>query len=313
MEHRCNLIIDSCCDLPFDIVDREDVTMIGFPYFFGEDEFYDDLWQHATPREFYGRMKKGEQPTTAQASLMELTEKFVQAAQRGMPTVYLSFASALSASFDQACLVAEQVRAEYPEFELHIVDTLLASTGEALLVFEALRQQDKGLTASELAEWAVEARNFVNVYFMVEDLECLHRGGRIPSSVAVVGAKLDVKPLLMIAADGSLSVKGVARGRKKGLRQLAQLYVDSADKPYTQPYVTVGNADAERDMKRMEDIINKECGRERNAPVFIEGTIGPVIGSHVGPGMVSIAFWGPDKRDKISMADRIARKVRGQG
>ena len=117
----------------------------------------------------------------------------------------------------------------------------------------------------------------------------------------------------MIAADGSLSVKGVARGRKKGLRQLAQLYVDSADKPYTQPYVTVGNADAERDMKRMEDIINKECGRERNAPVFIEGTIGPVIGSHVGPGMVSIAFWGPDKRDKISMADRIARKVRGQG
>ena len=311
MNNNCHLIVDSCCDLPFELVDRDDVSLVGFPYLFGSDEQRDDLWQSSNPKEFYERMRKGEQPTTSQAAISELTERFVEAAERGIPTVYLCFSSGLSASYDRACLVADQVRAEYPGFELHIVDTHLASTGEALIVFEGLRQLDRGLSASELAEWALEAQNFVNVYFMVEDLDCLHRGGRIPASVAVMGSKLDVKPVLMIAADGTLTLKGVARGRKKGLRQLAQLYADMGDKPYTQAYLTIGNADCEKDMKRLEDIIKKESMKEQREPIFVESTIGPVIGSHVGPGMIALAFWGPDRRDKISMADRIARKVKG--
>ena len=308
MDYKCNLIVDSCCDLPYELVDRDGVELVRFPYFFDEEETLDDLWKSTKPRDFYGRMRKGEQPTTAQASIGVLTEMFVRAAEAGVPTVYLCFSSALSASYDRACMVAESVKQDYPGFELRVVDTHLASTGEALLVFEALRQQERGLTAAEMEEWALEAQNFVNVYFMVEDLECLHRGGRIPSSVAVVGSKLDVKPILLIPADGSLSVKGVARGRKKGLKQLADLYVDRADKNESQPYVCVGNADCEKDMKRLEDLI-KKAGFE---PIFIEGTIGPVIGSHVGPGMVSLVFWGPDKRDDVSVADRIARKVRGK-
>ena len=312
MSDICNLIVDSCCDLPFDLINRDDVTLVGFPYLFDTTEYRDDLWQTSKPSDFYNRMRQGEQPTTAQASIQELTARFVEAAERGLPTVYLCFSSGLSSSFDQACLVADQVRADYPGFELHVVDTHLASTGEALIVFEALRQLDRGLTASELAEWALEAQNFVNVYFMVEDLDCLHRGGRIPASVAVMGSKLDVKPILMIAADGTLSVRGVARGRKKGLRQLASIYQEMADKPHTQPYIAIGNADCEKDMKRLEDIVKKECAKEQREPLFVEGTIGPVIGSHVGPGMVAIAFWGPDRRDKLSVADRIARKVKGK-
>lgn len=312
MQRKCNLIVDSCCDLPRELVERDDVQLIQFPYFFGSEEYSDDLWATAEPRAFYDRMRLGEQPTTAQASIMTLSGAFAEAAEKGVPSVYLCFASALSASFDQACLVADQVKRDYPGFELHVIDTKLASTGEALLVFEALRQLDRGLTASEMAEWAEEARNYVNVYFMVEDLDCLHRGGRIPSSVAVVGSKLDVKPVLMIPEDGSLSVKGVARGRKKGLRQLAQLFLENADHPHSQQYACTGNADCERDMKRLQDLINKELAKDGHEAIFIEGTIGPVIGSHVGPGMVSIAFWGPDKRDKLSVADRIAKKVRGK-
>ena len=308
MDYNCNLIIDSCCDLPHELVLREGVQLIEFPYFFGEEEHSDDLWQTATPREFYGRMRKGEQPTTAQASVPMLMETFEKAAAAGTPSVYLCFSSGLSASFDQACLAADRIRESHPEFELHVVDTHLASTGEALLVFEALKQQEAGMNAAELAAWAEEAQYFVNVYFMVEDLECLHRGGRIPSSVATVGSKLDVKPIILIPADGSLSVKGVARGRKKGLKQLAQIYAERADKTSSQPFVCVGNADCEKDMKKLEELIVKE-GFD---PMFIEGTIGPVIGSHVGPGMVSLVFWGPDKREETSVADRIARKVRGK-
>lgn len=307
MMAKCNLIADSCCDLPRELVEVDGVDLIRFPYFFDQDEYLDDLWATETPHDFYERMRKGEQPHTAQASLAMLTDVFVKAALRGIPTVYLSFTSGLSASYDQACLVASQVRSEFPEFDLRVVDTHLASTGEALFVYEAIRQRNKGLTIDEMEAWALEAQYFVNVYFMVEDLDCLHRGGRIPSSVAAVGGKLDVKPIISIPADGTLSVKGVARGRKKGLRQLADLYKERVS-PDAPGYIFIGNADAEKDAKKLQDLISKDC----NAPVFMTHSIGPVIGSHVGPGMVSIVFWGKDKREDLTVADRIARKVRGR-
>lgn len=221
--------------------------------------------------------------------------------------MYLSFSSALSGSYDQALNVRDQVLAQHPDAELHVVDTHLASTGEGLLVLEALRQQERGMTAAELAAWAAEACYFVNIYFMVDDLEALRRGGRIPSSVAVAGAKLDVKPLLWIAVDGSLAIKGIARGRKKGLKQLALLYAERVDRSSDTTYVCTGTADCARDVRKLEVYIAKE-GCE---PLFVEGNVGPVVGSHVGPGMVALAFWGPDKHKELSVADRIARKVKG--
>ena len=306
MAHNCNLIVDSCCDLPREYLDKEDVFIVRFPYFFGTEEALDDLWATTSPKEFYNRMRKGEQPTTAQASIRELTEVFEKAAETGLPSVYLCFTSGLSASYDQACMVADQVREKYPDFELHIVDTLLASTGEAFLVFEALRNHERGMNAQELAEWADEVKHYVNVYFMVEDLESLKRGGRIPSTVAQAGSKLDVKPLLMIDSEGKLKIAGVARGRKKGLRKLAQLYLERSDKFYVPPYVATGNADCEKDLGIMQGPIFDQGAM----PVFINHSIGPVIGSHVGPGMVSIAFFGVDRRKNISVSDRIAKRVR---
>ena len=306
---KCNLIVDSCCDLPYQLIEKPNVSLIQFPYFFGYEETLDDLFKTVEPHDFYERMRNGAQPTTAGATYAMLKDRFEEAIESGLPSVYLSFSSGLSGHYEQVIRVHDQVMSEHPGAELYIVDTHLASTGEALLIFEALRLQEQGMSAKELAEWAKEAQYFVNVYFMVDDLESLRRGGRIPSSVAFAGSKLDVKPLLLIAIDGTLSIKGIARGRKKGIKQLADLYVDRFDASMGAGYVAVGNADALKDMKRLEDEIAKASA---TSPLFIEGSIGPVIGSHVGPGMVSIAFWGPDKRAEVSVADRIARKVKGE-
>ncbi len=305
---RCNLIVDSCCDLPYEMIDKDHVSLIQFPYFFGDEESLDDLFSTASPHDFYERMRKGGQPTTAGATFSMLKDRFEEAIESGLPTVYLSFSSGLSGHFEQVMRVRDMVLEEHPEAELYVVDTHLASVGEALIVFEALRQHERGLSAKELAEWAEEAQYFVNVYFMVDDLESLRRGGRIPSSVAFAGSKLDVKPLLLIATDGTLSIKGIARGRKKGIKQLADLYHERVDASLGAAYVVVGNADAPKDMKRLEEEVTKNSP---HAPLFVEASIGPVIGSHVGPGMVAIAFWGPDKRNEVSVADRIARKVKG--
>lgn len=308
MAPQCNLIIDSCCDLPFSVVDREGVSLVEFPFLFGDEEHLDDLGQTMSAKEFYDRMRAGEEPTTAQVSVPAYTKAFTEAAESEVPTVYLSFSSGLSGSYDVAMLVHDQVKEQYPNMELHIVDTRLASVAEALLVYEALRQREKGMTASELAAWAEEARNYVNCLFMVDDLESLRRGGRIPDSVAYAGAKLDVKPLLTIGIDGRLTLKGVARGRKKGIKQLAEYYEDRAVKDGPSQRVVTGHADCPKDVEKLHEAVAKR----HEDVLFLDSSIGPVIGSHVGPGMIALVFWGTDRREDLSVADRIARKVKGE-
>lgn len=304
---QCHLIVDSCSDVPAELVDQPGITLLRFPYIIDNGTFEDDLFQSVTAKEFYDGMRKGKEPSTAQLSIPVIEETFRSAAEAGTPTVYLSFTSGLSGSYDAAMLVRDRIVEEYPGFELYVVDTLLASVAEGFLVFEAISQWERGATAKELAEWAEEARFFVDCEFMVEDLETLKRGGRIPSSVAAAGAALDVKPLLSIDTEGKLQLVGVARGRKKGIKQLIDYFEKHADEASGSRYAFLGNADCPKDMQRLKEGLQKLD----DGLIFIESSIGPVIGSHVGPGMVAVAFWGADKRESLSVADRIAKRIKG--
>lgn len=307
MQPKCNLIVDSCCDLPFEVVDRPGVYLLEFPYILDGNDCSDDLYRSSTPHDFFEKMRQGSEPSTSQLGVVALTEAYEWAYESGLPTVYLSFSSGLSGSFDVALLTRDQFLADHPDFELHVVDTKLASVAEALLVYEAIMQRDKGLTASELAKWAEEALYFVDAQFMVDDLEALRRGGRIPSTVAYAGAKLDVKPLLGFTLDGKLTLTGVARGRKKALKQLVDYYEKRVADKRPGSCIVVGNADCPKDADRLKELIVKDD----EALLILEGSIGPVIGSHVGPGMIAVVFWGSDRREDVSVADRIARKVKG--
>lgn len=307
MQHLCNLIIDSCCDLPFEVIDREGVELLKFFYIMNDKEYEDDLYQSLSAHDFYQAMREGKQPTTAQVPASVLHEAFTRAINSGIPTVYLGFSSGLSGNFDTAVTIRDQLIAEYPHAELYVVDTRLASVAQAFLVYEALRQRDNGMTACELARWAEEARFFIDAEFMVNDLDALRRGGRIPASIAYAGSKLDVKPLLCITSEGKLSLSGVAHGRKKGIRQLAEYYLKRKADSRPGRFVVIGNADCPKDALRLKDILAKED----DSILFLESSIGPVIGSHVGPDMLAVVFWGNDKREELSVSDRIAKKVKG--
>lgn len=308
MQPQCNLIVDSCCDLPREVVVREGVELVEFTYITSDGAHQDDLYQNTTAHAFFQGMRDGEEPSTSQLTIPVLQETFQRAIDSGVPTVFLCFSSALSGSYDVAVMVRDQLVEQNPGAELYVVDTKLASVAEALLVYEAIRQRDAGMTAKEMVAWAEEARYFVNALFMVEDLEALRRGGRIPASVAYAGGKLDVKPLLNIDMDGKLALAGVARGRKKGIKQLADYYAKNRAEKQPVPHVVIGDADCPKDVERLKELVTKDV----ESVLFLESSIGPVIGSHVGPGMIAVVFWGSDRREGLSVADRIARRVRGE-
>lgn len=303
-DRRCNVVIDSCCDLPAELVDSFEVEVMQFAYFMDDGEHLDDLGVSIPPREFYGRMRKGEEPKTSQVPYARIVDTFECAAQSGVPTVFLLFSSGLSGTCETAIQVLNETREKYPEAELYVVDTLLASVAEGLFVIEAIRQLDRGLSAKEMVAWAEEARYYAHGYFTLPDLETLRRGGRIPNMAAIAGAKLDIKPILTIDLNGRLAFHSVTRGRKKAIKQLLQIYSDHASNAGGET-VLVASADAEKEQIHLREQVLKMA----KAKVIWSTNIGPVIGSHVGPDMLAIVFWGPDRRQEISITDRIANAV----
>ena len=309
-KRTCTLIFDSCADFAPKVAEQLGVEVIHFPYVIGGEEHLDDLWQSMTPHEFYERMRAGERATTSAVSPGRYYEVFSRAAERGLPTLYLGLTAGLSSSISAAEQAAEMVRAEHPGFELYVLDNLLPSATAELLAIELVRQAGNGLTAEELYEWAKDARYFIQGYFTLESLDALAAGGRIPPAAAQIGGKLDVKPELSYDLNGSLTLRGVCRGRKKALRAILNEFRENYAHDPSLPAAIV-TSDAEKDGDWLEAAVRKEPGCEDL--VIIRSSISPVIGSHVGPGMVGFGFWAKDRRERLSLTDRIARKVRNSG
>ncbi len=306
MPVQCNLIIDSCCDLPLEMVQIEGVDLLCFNYILENKSYKDDFYQSVSAHDFYDMLRKGATPSTSQSSPADIEAAFRRAAQSGIPTVYLCFSSGISSNYSSANSILAQVQEEFPQAPLFLVDLLIGSTPEGLLILEALRKRAAGATAEEIVAWAEQARFFVQTMFMVDDLDALHRGGRIPASVAAAGSALDVKPLLNFDTTGHLALIGAAHGRKKGLKQMASFYEKNHHSQEDSPIVLIGNADCLKDADRLQELIKNQ---NPNATI-ITHDIGATIGSHVGAGMISISFWGDDRRKKTSVTQKLAAKIK---
>ena len=305
---RCRIVIDTCADLSPEIAATLDVDILGFPYILDGVEHTDDIWVSTTPKEFYDQLRSGVKASTSAVSLGRYLEFFTQCAEEGTPTVYLCFTSALSSSYNSACQAADAVRADYLDFELYVVDNALPCSCGELLAMEAVRQRAAGLSAEQLAAWADEAKTYIHGYFTLDSLDALAAGGRIPPAAAQLSTKLDIKPELSFDLSGSLSLIGVNRGRKKALKSLIKSFKDNYVADPSLP-IAIVSADAEKDADWLESAVRKEPGCAD--VTILRGPVGPTIGAHVGPGMVALIFWGKNRADKISLTDRIAKKVRG--
>ena len=252
------------------------------------------MWETRNPHDFYEFMRKNPDVriTTAAVTPGRYMEIFEEELADGLPILYLGVTGGLSSSIDSARQAAEAVMQAHPEAKIYVLDNLCPSLAAQLLAIEVVRQAAEGLTAEELYYWAKDSL-----------------GGRIPPTAANVGGKLDIKPELTYDRTGALSLCGMCRGRKKALRAIIQDFRENYGHDRALP-IAIASADADKDADWLEAQIRRE--KDCEDVVIIRSSISPVIGSHVGPGMVAVAFWGGDRREKLSLTDRIARKVRGQ-
>ena len=309
-KRSCKIIVDTSADFSPEVLKRLGLEVIPFTYVTPEGEVVDDQWASCTPHEFYERFRKDPSLhyTTCAITPGRYLEIFKEAAQEGMPIIYVGLSSGLSSSIGNAEQAAELLREEYPDFELYVLDPCCDSVAVELLVIEMARQASKGLTAREVYDWACESRFFVHGSFTLDSLNALAAGGRIPPAAAQVGGKLDIKPKLSYDTNGALTLGGVCRGRKKALKSILDDFRENYSHDTSLPLAIV-SADAEKDAAWLDAQVRKEPGCESVA--IIHSTVGPILGTHVGPGMVALVFWGTDRREKLSLTDRIARKVRG--
>lgn len=291
MPTRCNIISDSTCDLGIEVALNLDVTLVPFTYteankpdggFHGTD----DQFQGRSAHEFYEAMRAGATPMTSQPSQLAYEEAFQGALETGLPTVVLCLSSGLSGSYDGAMTALDRLREETGDEDLpiHVIDTRLATTAQNLLVTEAAHLRDGGATAEEIAGWAATAHRRIQTLCMMDGLDTLQRGGRMPKSVARIAGALDTKPFIAFDDNGGLRMVGVTHGRVKGKKKLAKFYADR----HSQPVVVIGDADCPEDAECLEDLILKAVPDA----IVRHCSVGPTIGSHVGPNTLVCSFWG---------------------
>jgi DegV family protein with EDD domain len=290
-EARYRLATDSCCDLPASLVDELDVAVLEFPFQLDGEQHFDDLGRSMPASEFFRRMRAGSTPTTAQVPLAEYLAAFMAAAEDAVPLLFLSFSSGLSGTYDAALVARERVLVLHPEADIRVIDTLSASAHQGLLVLDAARKRDEGLTVDELERWVEAHKLCVNGCFTTETLEALRRGGRVSDVAAMAGTMLDVKPLLRVNRCGELVVDRVVRGRKKSMRAIVDTFVAGWDAGGGRT-VVVAHADAPQDAEALSSMLRERAQVED----ILVCELGPVVGSHTGPGMVAVCFWGPERR-----------------
>lgn len=284
------IVADTSGDLPEELLEKMDIDTIPFPFSIGENSYkhYADQ-REMNISDFYQQVRSGAMPITSQVNPTDYETYFTEFLKKGGDLLYLCFSSGLSGSCMSATLAAQSVMEKYPDRRVEVVDTKCASLGEAAFVYEAWKQKQKGMDLDQLKAWAEKECLHVHHWFMVENLFHLKRGGRVSGVEALVGTALKIKPILSLDQEGKLVVRSKARGLKNALDYLISRVEEETEKPKETVYM-IGHADCRDRAEKLKERLSQDgYGKE-----FFIGEIGPVIGSHVGPGMCAVAFYAPE-------------------
>lgn len=279
---------DTTCDFPEEYYQEHQLTVLPLSYIL-EGETYMRGKKELPAEEFYAKMRSGSMPTTAQVSPQDAHDIFEPILRSGKDILYIAFSSGLSGSCNSARIAAEELMEEYPGRKIIVVDSLCASLGEGLLVHKALEQKEAGLALEELAAWCETHKLNVVHSFTVDDLFHLHRGGRVSMVAAMVGTMISLKPVLHVNNEGKLIPLSKVRKRRKALDALVDA-MEERQGSYAgkNDIVFISHGDCLQDAEYVKERVQERFGVKN----FLISMIGPVIGTHSGPGTVALFFMG---------------------
>lgn len=237
--------------------------------------------------EFYAFLRNGQFASTSQINPATYREYFEPILQDGRDLLYLCFSSGLSRTIESARTAIAELQEEYPERTILCLDTLCAAVGEGLFVMEAARKQMQGMDIHSLYNWLEEHRLNLCHWVTVDTFDHLKHGGRVSATSAAMGTLLGIKPLIHVDENGKLVAVGKPRGKKKALEALVS-NMEKGWQPEISKQVIIGHGDSLEVARELRDLV---AARFPEAEILI-APIGPVIGAHAGPGVMTVFFWG---------------------
>lgn len=262
---------------------------IGLICNFKGKEYIEDSGKSISYHDFYESIRNGEMPTTSQINSYRFYEVFEKYVKENTSIIYISFSSALSGTYNSSLLAKEDILEVYPNADISIINSLSASLGVGLLVYEACKLKEKGASKEEVVNYLEDTKYKVNHIFTVDDLNHLKRGGRISPAVAAIGTLLQVKPILYVSNDGTLNNFGKVKGRKKSLKALFNKLEENMNIEENET-IFISHGDCIEDAEKLKEMINEKYDFE-----VIINYIGLAIGSHAGPNTLALFFKGENR------------------
>lgn len=292
--NRFVVVTDSCCDMPIEYMEKNDIPFISLTCSYDGEEYKDDLGKTLTYKKFYQDLKNGSMPKTSQPNAEAYCDLFEKYLEKQLDILYVCVSSVFSGAINSANIAKTMVLDKFPEGRIEIVDALTASLGQGLMVLEAIKKNEAGETIESVVKYLEEYKEKLNTYIIVDDLRHVKRGGRISSTAAMLGIVLHIKPIMTVGHDGHLMPILKIKGRKNAVSKLAEILVERIEKPEEQ-IIAIGHCDCEEEAIKLK---NEILALVKVKDVIIN-YIGPVVGTHGGPGAMDLFFYGKERQQHI--------------
>ena len=277
--------VNSTVDLPKEWLKERNVPVLPLNYTI-DGQTYQDM-EGLSAKEFFQKLREGHMSVTSQINPEEAREMMEPFLKEGKDLLHLAFSSGLSGTYNSMRIAAEELAEDYPDAKIIVIDTLCACMGEGLLLYKVLQLKDQGKTLEEIAEWVEANKLHICHNVTVDDLNHLHRGGRISKTAAVFGTLVQVKPIIHMDENGKLQVIGKERGRKRSLNKIVDMAVEQSE-GWENDMVMITHGDCIEDAEYVAERVKEKLGN----PEVLINNIGTVIGSHTGPGVVAVFLMG---------------------
>ncbi len=274
------IVTDAEANLAPELMDEYDITTMPLWLHFGDEAYQEGV--NITREQFYERLTQGKEfPKTSQASVGQFIELYQPIIDAGHEIVSIHLSSDLSGTYQSALGAA----AQFPGGKISVVDSRLATVAQAVVVWRAAEWAAAGLGREEIVTRLQPMCKHIKVFFVVDTLEYLRKGGRIGGAAALLGTLLQLKPILTLS-EGKIDAYDKARTRKRGLARLKELVLEAAE-GNTGVDLGVVHVMCPDAAQTLADKLIAELQPKR----VVFDLMGPGVGAHVGPGMIGAGIY----------------------